>query len=445
MLFDQLCDYVRECMGRFGVPGVAVGVLHGGEQQTAAFGVTNVDHPLPVTPDTLFQIGSITKTFVGTALARLAEQKQVALDAPVRAYLPDFQLADEAAAGMVTLHHLLTHTSGFQGDYFLDTGSGDDALARYVTRMAGLEQLAPPGTLWSYCNSGFCLAGRVIEVVTRKTFETALVDLVLAPFSLDHAYLFPADVMTHRFVVGHTVDDAGAAVLRPWHLPRASTAAGGIVTSVNELLRYAHMHLGGNPAALSDATRATMQTAHAPAGNFADAVGLTWMLRNIGGATVVRHGGATLGQMAELTLAPEHGFAIALLTNADRGGQLNTDVAKWALRAYTGIVEPQPHYLELAAEQRAAYAGRYEAPLTSIDVRADGGGLVVQVTPRGGFPTIDSPPPAAPPPVRLACTGKDRVVALDAPYRDARAEFLRDAHGAIEWFRFGGRAHRRTG
>src|SRR5438105_13470668 len=98
--------------------------------------------------------------------------------------------------------------------------------------MAELPQLVPPGQLCSYCNSGFCLAGRLIEVVSGKAYEAALRDLVLDPLDMRYAFLSPADVMTHRFAVGHYVRDDVVVVARPWPIPRAANAAGGISTSV---------------------------------------------------------------------------------------------------------------------------------------------------------------------------------------------------------------------
>lgn len=444
MAFEQLCERVEAARQRLGIPGVAVGVLHGGEERVAGFGVTNVEHPLPVTPDTLFQIGSITKTFLGTAAMRLVERGALELDAPVRRYLPDLRLADEASAERLTLRHLLTHTGGFQGDFFLDTGPGDDALERYVRRMAELPQLSAPGELFSYCNSGFCLAGRVIEAVTGAPFEAALRELVLTPLGLERAAFFPAEVMTHRFAVGHFVGADEVRVLRPWPLPRASNAAGGITTNVIELLRYARAHLEGAPELLTDTSRAEMQAPQAPAGNSADAVGITWMLREVGGVKLVRHSGATHGQMADLVLAPEHGFALAILTNGSRGGELNAELWTWALERYLGAAAPEPRFLELPAAQLERYAGRYEAALSAVELRVDGSGLVAQVVPKGGFPTIDTPPPPPPPPVRLAFFEADRVLVLDAPFKDSRAEFVRGADGQIVWLRWGGRLHRRA-
>src|SRR5215471_3011175 len=159
-------DLVQEAMQQTRVPGVAVGILHDGVEETHGFGVTSVDNPLQVDRDTLFQIGSITKTFTATILMQLARQGRVNLNGTVRSVLPDFHLEDEDAAAFLTARHLLTHTGGFLGDDFTDTGSGDEALARYVENMATLPQLAPAGELFSYCNSGFAVVGRMIEVLT---------------------------------------------------------------------------------------------------------------------------------------------------------------------------------------------------------------------------------------------------------------------------------------
>src|SRR5262245_40101048 len=121
-------DAVRARAEELRVPGVAVGVLHEGEERHEGFGVTSVDNPLEVTPDTRFQIGSISKTFTGSAAMYLVAEGKLDLDRPVREYLPDFELADTDATNRVTMRHLLAHTGGWEGDYFDDTGWGDDAV-----------------------------------------------------------------------------------------------------------------------------------------------------------------------------------------------------------------------------------------------------------------------------------------------------------------------------
>src|SRR5436190_24197434 len=139
-------------MEELSIPGAALGLLFDGEEETTGLGVTSMENPLDVTPATLFQIGSIGKTFTATAVMRLVEQGQVDLDEPVRTYLPDLGLADGEVASKVTIRHLLTHTSGWVGDYFDDLGWGDDALARMVEKLADLPQLTPLGEVWAYNN-----------------------------------------------------------------------------------------------------------------------------------------------------------------------------------------------------------------------------------------------------------------------------------------------------
>src|SRR5712692_1446760 len=215
--FDDVCTEIEAAMRETDTPGIAVGLLHDGEERVEGFGVTSLENPLDVTPDTLLQIGSITKTFTGTALMRLVERGQLDLDSPVRRYLPELKLSDEDVAARVTMRHLLTHTGGWIGDYFDASGSGDDALARIAESMSTLPQLTPLGEIWSYNNSGFYLAGRVLEVLTAMPYEQAVRELVLEPLGLEHTFFFADDVMTRRFAVGHDRNaDGPPPVARPW-------------------------------------------------------------------------------------------------------------------------------------------------------------------------------------------------------------------------------------
>ncbi len=159
---QELAEFVEATASRFGVPGVAVGVWAHGREMSACHGVTSVENPLPVNRDTLFVLGSVTKTFTATALMRLVAQGSVDLAAPVRRYVPEFALADEAAAARITVVQLLNHTAGLDWRMSAETGDGDDALARYVAKMAELALIAPPGTRASYSQVGYNLAGRVI-------------------------------------------------------------------------------------------------------------------------------------------------------------------------------------------------------------------------------------------------------------------------------------------
>ena len=212
---------VSEVAEETGVPGVAVGVLHGDEQHLAFHGVTSVEDPLPIDERTLYQIASTGKTHTATAIMRLMAQGRVDLDERVRAYVPELRLQDERVAEEVTVGTLLNHTAGWDGgDEVVDTGEGDDALGRYVDTFDSLPQNTPPGAVASYNNAAFALAGRVIEKVTGQTYERAVTELLVEPLGLDHTFLFPAKVMEHRFSASHVQDDAGQPrVFRPLAAP----------------------------------------------------------------------------------------------------------------------------------------------------------------------------------------------------------------------------------
>jgi CubicO group peptidase (beta-lactamase class C family) len=433
-------DTVRSLMDEFAIPGVAVGVVHGGDEEVAGFGVTSVEHPLAVDGDTLFQIGSISKTFTATAAMRLVEEGRVDLDEPVRRHLPELRLADEDTAARVTMRHLLSHTGGWVGDYFDPIGHGDDVLAQMVSRLDRLEQLTPLGEVWSYNNAGFYIAGRVIEVVIGKPFEEAMKELVFAPLELERCFFFAEDVMTHRFAVGH---DRSGSVARPWPIGRPSAAVGGVIASASELLRYARLQFGESDL-LSRESLAEMWTAQAdaPGAQGADEVGLGWYLFEREGRSFLTHGGATNGQQARLVVAPAERFALAVLTNHDDGGALGAELLAAGLRSAFGIEPSDPVHLERTRAELDRYVGIYEAPLTRLVVTVDSGTLVLEIVPRGGFPAPDSPPNPGPPPTRLAFLQPDIVVALDPPLKGARGDFMRGQEGEIAWLRFGGRLHR---
>ncbi|QUW78410.1 beta-lactamase family protein [Streptomyces mirabilis] len=182
---DTLSEFVEAAAAKIGVPGVAVGVWADGREVYGCHGVTSVENPLPVDRDTLFVMGSVTKSFTATALMRLVTDGRVELDAPVRRYVPELVLPDERAAAEITVLQLLNHTAGFDWRMSVDTGEGDDALAAYVARMSESDLIAPPGTRASYSQLGYNLAGRIIEMVTGLT-EQAITSLLFEPLGLSN-------------------------------------------------------------------------------------------------------------------------------------------------------------------------------------------------------------------------------------------------------------------
>ena len=338
------------------------------------------------------------------------------------------------------MRHLLAHTGGWTGDYFDVLGPGDDALELMVARLDQLEQLTPLGEIWSYNNAGFYIAGRAIEVLAGKPFEAALQELVLDPLGLERSFFFAEDVLTHRFVVGH---DRSGAVARPWGIGRAAAPAGGLVSSVRELLLYAKL-VFGETELLRPESIAAMREPQAEVGfAMGDAVGLGWYVFERDSHRFVTHGGTTNGQQALFVACPEERFAFAVLTNHADGSALSAELRAAFLRERLGIKAPAETQIDLEPDELAAYGGSYESALSFADVTLEDEALVLRLTPKGGFPTPDSPPTPGPPPTRLALERTDAVIALDEPLKGSRGDFLRDAQGEIAWFRISGRIHRR--
>lgn len=444
-----LHEVVRTSMERNHVPGVVVGIADGEQDLIEAYGVTNLNHPLPVTADTLFQIGSTTKTVTGTAVMRLVEAGKIDLDAAVRTYLPDFQVADPETAANVTVRHLLTHTAGWEGDFFThpDRDRGDDALERAVAAMADRPQLSPIGEIWAYNNAAFYALGRIIELVTGQVYETAVRELVLNPLGMNNSFFFPEEVMTRRFAVGHVEKDGEWQVARRWQLPRSANAAGGLVSTAADQLRYARFHLGDGTAAdgtrlLSPESMQLMQTPYASADNGSQ-IALTWFVKETGGVRTIEHGGTTSGQYSAFLIAPEHDFAITVFTNGGYSHALDGEVVNWALQQFLGIEATEPQPIEATPEQLAEVTGRYETSTAAHDITLHDGQLSVQIIPlKAPGWSQEVPPPS--PVMRARLLAGDNLRIEDPPMAGRIGEFLRGPDGAITWLRIGKRIWRKT-
>jgi CubicO group peptidase (beta-lactamase class C family) len=403
-------------------------------------GVTCVEFPLDVDSQTLFQIGSTTKTYTGTVLMSLVEEGKLDLEQRVRKYLPSFKVKDAAATRDATVRHLVTHTGGWVGDYFEDLGRGDDAIRKIVRKMATkTPQITPLGTAWSYNNSGFYVAGRLIEEITGERYEDVVKKRIFDPLGMERTFWFPEDVMTHKTAIGHlTRTDGTQQVARPWGLTRSANPAGGIVSTIDDQLRYARFHLGQTPGVLKASSIRQMRKPLAAAGSMADAVGVTWLLEKVGTTQIVKHGGSINGHMSEFHLVPARDYAIAIMTNGSRGHELGTVVLDWALKEVLGVERPTPSFKPV--RNAAAYTGTYAVGQVSYEVTHDGDGLVLTTVPSAAL--LEAQPEIAnmlPPPLPLGFVGKDRFLVRGAFTEGARVEFLRDDTGAVAWIRHGGR------
>ncbi|NGY61079.1 beta-lactamase family protein [Lentzea sp. NEAU-D13] len=318
-----------ELLEEHGVVGAQVAVLHDGEIVEAAAGVRNNVTNEPVTSDTLFQIGSITKVWTATLIMQLANEGLLDLDRPVRDVLPEFRVADEQAAKVITPRHLLSHTAGFEGDLKFETGSGDDMLARYVELLADAAQSSPPGELYSYCNSGYTVLGRIVEVKRGKPFSAVLRELADG-VGLRNVAASRAEYTEHEMADGHL---EGKPVTE--HLPESWLAGGSVLAMpARELLRFVRMHLETTEF---DAMR-ERQVTHPDFGTGEWWWGLGWELSNHEGGGVIGHSGLTVGYEALLRVVPASGVAVAALANGGQAvGKLFSGIFDHVLGELAGV------------------------------------------------------------------------------------------------------------
>lgn len=384
--YKSLAAAVQGEAARWNVPGIAAGILQDGHIEVVTAGFANLTTRQPVTPETLFQIGSISKIYTATLCQQLADEGVLDLDLPLLTYLPDFMLADKTAAKNVTIRHCLSHVGGFEGDIFKDQGLGDDALEKSVATASEWKQWTQPGELWFYCNAGFYLAGRAIELVTGKTFETVLQEKLLTPLGVPNTVLFTHDAIVKPHAVGHNLTDrkSGFTIAQPFAIPRHAAAAGYVTAPVGELLRFAQLHLNEGEidgTRLLSAERAReMREPRAKAANFADYYGTGWAIEEIGGATLVSHGGSTNGFRAHLDLVPDSGFAVAVLTNGSTGAIAYDEIKAWALEHFRNLRNEPRKRVSLPAAALAKRVGLWERKNARVEMTVEDGVLSAATT-----------------------------------------------------------------
>lgn len=314
----EIADYLRRRMADTDVPGLAYALIGPeGTEWAAAFGRDGDGAQLE--PDTPMLWGSLAKPITATLVMDLVEDGALVLDDPVRAHLPGFDLAD-GSGGDITLHHLLTQTSGLPED----TGVTDrtaPAHRAYGAAVADLDRVHPidaPGAVHHYSSANYLLLGAVVEAATGRSFTDVLHERLLAPLGFTGAVTAPAQAADippgHRYAFGLPVRFADA----PYD--PAGPSYGYIGGPVTDLARFASLHLNGSAgdgtAPLQETTLARMHTGQAPP----DAsYGLGWRAdeRNADlGTTTLWHGGAVSGYQAMVVLLPEHERGLVLMQNA---------------------------------------------------------------------------------------------------------------------------------
>lgn len=401
-----IAEHLPALIEKYDVPGAAVAVLKDGEVVDAAAGLLHTGTGVEATTDSLFQIGSITKLWTATLVMQLVDEGKVDLDVPVRTYLPEFRIGDEAAAAVITTRQLLNHTSGFEGDIFTDTGVGDDCVEKYLGVLHDVPQLFPVGELFSYNNAGYCVLGRLVEVLREKPYDECLREHLFAPLGLTHAATSPYDAIMFRVAQGHIELEPGAGhqPAPVWALARSNAPAGAMLAMrPRDLLKFAAMHLADGQAAdgtqvLAPGTAARMHAKEVELpylGVMGDSWGLGFERFDTPQGEIIGHDGSTIGQNAFMRMVPEAGLVVALLTNGGDTLSLYHDVVGHVVAELSDTELPPLPKPPASPEavDASRYVGTYESQVADIEISQDEDGRIwLDQRPKGLFEELGEQP-----------------------------------------------------
>ena len=329
---DRLRGELERACRASGVPGAALAILDGQGITTAETGVTNVETGQQVDVTTRFPIWSITKGYTASLVLQLVEEGKLALNDPVLRYLPELQLAkaSQAMVGEISVRQLLANTCGLSGAHFPDTGDGEDALERFLPTLADVVLVHPPGERLSYSNPGYVLAGLIVERLTGQSWDAALAERLLTPLGLHETGTRLEHLGDAPLAVEHRVSSEGPPEVLPLWRVRSNGPAGAtpFATAV-DVVRFARHQMSPQWAPLREPQVAFP-------GPHVESWGLGWAIFGWG-ARVFGWDGVGRGARTFLRVLPEHGAAVALLTNGDTGGRIYREFLPGLLSERFGV------------------------------------------------------------------------------------------------------------
>lgn len=357
---DGFDRFVAEVMAEWQVPGLAVAAVRDGELVLlAAYGERDPERGLPVTTETLFAIGSVTKTFTATGLAMLADQGRLDWDKPVRAYMPDFALMDPEASRLITPRDLVSHRSGLPRHdvlWYAEAFDRDELLRR-------LRFLKPTKKLrqaFQYQNLMFMAAGILAGRLAGTTWEDFTRRRLLAPLGMSATRIgLGAFLSAPEIALPYFPGEDGREAIDFRSTDRIAPA-GAIYSNIEDMARYLRFHLGrgvfeGRRLLSRQAAvellgeQANLRRAGKPRDYATEGYGLGFYLGRYRGHRVARHGGAIDGYLSRFSFMPEAGIGIVVLSNMSGGNPVPRIVT---LNLYDRLLDLEP--LPWAERRRAA-------------------------------------------------------------------------------------------
>jgi CubicO group peptidase (beta-lactamase class C family) len=382
---ERAADYCRAS----GIPGYLAGVHHDGGQVIVAHGTANAATGAPMTDDTGFLFGSVTKLLTTTLVMQLHERGIVDLDERVVTYLPEFHLTDDAAAERIRVRHLLGHTNGIDADLLFVDANGSGALKDYLEslgRHCGV--LFGPEEYVSYSNGGMIVAGRLLEILTGRSYHDLLNDLY-ETVGMDDSSTSAERAILRRTAVGHFPDPATNGVRRTnlFKLPDSWAPAGSTpIGTIRDLLAFGRTQLadGVSPTGkrvLSHESTARMRAVSHDMGTpNVPPIGLGWLLMPFGATTVLSMSGASPGAVAVLAVVPEHDFAFAAFGNDPRAMALHDQLLLMLVRQLLDVRIPDFVSDDHQVADLTRYAGTYRSHQLRVDVGVVDGQLQETMT-----------------------------------------------------------------
>jgi CubicO group peptidase (beta-lactamase class C family) len=344
-----IAERVGASIAATGTPGVAVAVVRDDAVIHArGYGTTSVEEGgVPVTERTLFQIGSVTKPLTGTLIMRLVDRGVLALDVPIRTWLPELTFAESGAADVVTLRMLLSHTAGLPWDQISPTrvyGRRDpEGLAAWVRDELPTRPFEhAPGGRWQYSNPGINLAAHVAEVAAGQHYADLMRTEVFEPLGMERTTFDPTIAMTYPMALSHRRDDDERIVVEHRMADNTAQAPAAIAySSASDLSRFIRFQLNGGDIdgarILSAASVAEMQRPHVERGEGdGGSYGLTLSINDWHGLRRTGHIGGILNYGCELAFLPGHSAGVVILYNHDPFDTHAIDLADAVLEVLTG-------------------------------------------------------------------------------------------------------------
>jgi CubicO group peptidase (beta-lactamase class C family) len=316
VLADALDDLMNAEMTRHQIPGLAVAVIHGKDEPVLrGYGKANLELSAPVTPETVFELGSVTKQFTATAIMMLVEQDKLHLDDKLTTILPNMPKAWDA----ITIRHLLTHTSGIKNT------TAQREFGRLVRLDCTRDQVIDvvrdkpldfaPGEKWSYSNTGFQLLGMVIEKVTGQHYGDFLQEKIFKPLGMTATLMNDRKAIIPHRAQGYS-RRGNQLMVADYTSPSVPFAAGALVSTAADMAKWDRALCGEQLL-----KRSTFQQMWTPAklnDGSETHYGFGWELVDRGGTKMARHGGMIQGFSSFIAHAQDGSLSVIVLTNCDQ-------------------------------------------------------------------------------------------------------------------------------